>query len=380
MTTIDRGAPRVLGLGTAMPPHEMTQESATLLAQEIYCHTDEDRQLMRVLFRRAGVKRRFTTVPHRIAIDWLDEPGSEPERFVDIGGDVATAVASAVTHGPSTARRMKMYRNGAPPLAERASVEALREAETTPDAITHLITVSCTGFLAPGLDAQLIDRLGLSPTVGRLHIGFMGCNGAINGLRTADAIVRSYPNARVLLCAVELCSLHYCFQWDPLRAVGNAVFGDGSAAMVLASGADEQAWRLAAVGSCLIPGTRDAMLWNVGNHGFEMVLSPKVPDLVQANLRGWFETWLGEKGLSIADIGSWAVHPGGPRILMAVEESLGLPRSATVTSREVLAECGNMSSPTVLFILDRLRRASAPRPCVSLAFGPGLVVEAALFV
>ncbi|MBL9084713.1 MAG: type III polyketide synthase, partial [Planctomycetaceae bacterium] len=137
--------------------------------------------------------------------------------------------------------------------------------------------------------------------------------------------------------------------------------------------------KVAATGSCYIPDSGDAMSWNIGDNGFEMYLSPRVPDLIMQNLRPWFETWLGEQGLKIEDIGSWAVHPGGPRVLTAVEDSLGLDRTHTATSREVLAECGNMSSPTVLFILQRLRAAGAKMPCVALGFGPGLAAEAALF-
>jgi predicted naringenin-chalcone synthase len=121
------------------------------------------------------------------------------------------------------------------------------------------------------------------------------------------------------------------------------------------------------------------MTWNIGDHGFTMTLSPRVPDLIAAHLRPWLEQWLGQHGLGLERVASWAVHPGGPRILSAVEKALGLPREATAVSREVLAACGNMSSPTVLFILDRLRERSAPRPCVALGFGPGLVAEAMLF-
>jgi predicted naringenin-chalcone synthase len=122
------------------------------------------------------------------------------------------------------------------------------------------------------------------------------------------------------------------------------------------------------------------MSWTIGDHGFEMELSPRVPDLIRQHLRPWFESWLRRQGLALADIGCWAVHPGGPRILTAVEESLGLGREALGVSREVLAEYGNMSSPTVLFILERLRERQAQRPCVMLGFGPGLMAEAALFV
>jgi alpha-pyrone synthase len=264
--------------------------------------------------------------------------------------------------------------------------------------ITHLVTVSCTGFFSPGLELILLDTLGLRPTVERVNVGFMGCHGAINGLRVARALALSNPRNRVLLCAVELCSLHYAFAWDPDRVVGNAVFADGAAALVLAAGApgDDLARRetvspntaapnaaapisIAATGSCLIPNSADAMSWTIGDHGFEMFLSTRVPDLIQAHLRPWFDEWLAENGLRVEDIGSWALHPGGPRIVSAVEQCLGLPESASAASREVLATYGNMSSPTILFVLDRLRQDGARMPCVALGFGPGLAAEAALF-
>jgi predicted naringenin-chalcone synthase len=177
-----------------------------------------------------------------------------------------------------------------------------------------------------------------------------------------------------------LCSLHFCSYWEPSRFVGNAIFADGAAALVGGRSDAAEEWRVAACGSSLIPDSTDAMSWIIGDYGFEMVLSPRVPELIQNNLRPWLEAWLGQNRLTIQDVASWAIHPGGPRILRAVEDSLKLDRAATAVSRAVLSECGNMSSPTVLFILDRLRRADAPRPCVALGFGPGLVAEATLFV
>jgi predicted naringenin-chalcone synthase len=181
--------------------------------------------------------------------------------------------------------------------------------------------------------------------------------------------------------ATELCSLHYYYGWDPSKIVANAIFADGSAAVVGGSAPRpvSDCWEIQATGSCLCPASEAAMGWTVGDHGFEMTLAKNVPNLIAAHLRPWLEGWLGKQGLQPADIGSWAVHPGGPRILEAVEESLHLDRTATAAAREILAQYGNMSSPTVLFILQRLRSRQARRPCLALAFGPGLMVEAVLF-
>lgn len=383
MTSPTTSQPTLLGLGTAQPEHVMTQDDAVFLAQEICARNEDERRLVKVLYRKAGVKERRTALPHRTALEWLAAPAA-------VVGGVATNDPSTgetlepeppMHLGPTTDQRMAYYREHAPPLALRAAKAALDEAAVGTDTITHVITVSCTGFFAPGVDVALIEGLGLPRTTERIQVGFMGCHGAVNGLRAATALVAADPRRRVLLCAVELCCLHYCFQWDPLRAVGNAIFADGAAAMVIGAGdgADSRL-RPAACGSYLIPNSTDAMVWDIGNYGFDMMLSPRVPDLVGEHLRGWMEPWLASHGLSIAGIGGWAVHPGGPRVLTAVEEALGLDRQATAVSRDVLSTCGNMSSPTILFIIDRLRTANIARPYVALGFGPGLAAEAALFV
>ena len=283
------------------------------------------------------------------------------------------------TLGPSTGCRMGLYATEAPPLAVRAAAGALAESGFDPATIGHLVTVSCTGFAAPGVDLALITGLGLRPTVERTHVGFMGCHGALNGLRVANAYATADPSARVLVCAVELCSLHYHSGDNPEQAVANAIFADGAAAVVGSGTGTGTEWRVAATGSCLIPDSAGAMHWRVGDHGFEMGMTRRIPTLIARHLKPWLDAWLGDHGLSQADVGSWAVHPGGPKIVAAVEESLGLPAGATAVSRGVYADCGNMSSPTVLFILGRLRAADAPRPCVAIGFGPGLVAEAVLF-
>jgi predicted naringenin-chalcone synthase len=211
----------------------------------------------------------------------------------------------------------------------------------------------------------------------------MGCHGALNGLRVANAFTTADPLARVLLCAVELCSLHYYYGSAADKLIANAIFADGAAAMVgcqSVPAASLQPWSLAASGSCLIPDSVADMSWTVGDHGFEMTLSRRVPGLIARHLRPWLEEWLSACGLSLAEVKSWAIHPGGPKILSAVEDSLELSAAALAPSRRVFAEYGNMSSPTVLFILQQLRLQNAARPCVAIGFGPGLVAEAALFV
>jgi predicted naringenin-chalcone synthase len=272
---------------------------------------------------------------------------------------------------------MELYQRLAPPLALEAARAALAGSGLTAADLTHLVTVSCTGFMAPGVDVALMHGLGLAATVERTHVGYMGCHGALNGLRVARAFTAAEPAARVLLCAVELCTLHYHYGWDPSKMVANALFADGAAAAAGVRSA-AGAWDVMATGSCLIPDSADAMTWTIRDHGFEMTLAKRVPGLIAKHLRPFLREWLGRQGVALDEVASWAVHPGGPRILSAVEEGLCLPRDALAASRAVFAECGNMSSPTLLFILERLRREGARRPCVMLGFGPGLMAEAAL--
>lgn len=360
----------IVGLGTAVPPHSVSQTEAAGLARIVCARDEDDAALLGTLHRHSGVERRHMV----FAGDVLDDVRCGTARS---GSPFVPGVCGA--SGPGTAARMAFYRTNAPELALRAARQALENSRQAPTVVTHLITVSCTGFSAPGVDLALISGLGLPPTVTRTHIGFMGCHGAVNGLRVAQAFAATKPGACVLLCCVELCSIHYHYGWDPRRLVANALFADGAAALVGVAGHSEGCWRLRATGSCVFPGSARAMTWDVGDHGFEMTLSARVPGLIADNLRPWLEAWLSAQGLTSADVGSWAVHGGGPRVLGAVSDCLGLPIGALDASRQVLAECGNMSSPTVLFVLDRLRRAAAPRPCVALAFGPGLAAEAALF-
>ncbi len=355
----------ISGLGTGLPPFSITNPQMAAFVRSFCCENAAQAELLRQLFARSGVTRK-----HSVLLEGESRDDLVPQNFYPV---------TNCGRGPSTGQRMAAYEKLAPPLALAASQRALSEAGVGPDAVTHLVTVSCTGFMAPGVEMSLIEGLSLRPTVERTHVGFMGCHGAINGLKAARGCLAAEPDANVLLCAVELCTLHFFSGWDPERIVANALFADGAAAMVCQS-SDSAPWRLAAVGTFRIPDSGAAMSWKIGDFGFEMGLSRRIPELIARNLRGWVANWLERQGLVLEQIGSWAVHPGGPKILDAVELALALPENALACSRGVLAECGNMSSPTVLFIIDRMRRAEAPRPCVALGFGPGMVVEAALFV
>jgi predicted naringenin-chalcone synthase len=362
----------IVGLGTAVPATRVTQAEAMAVARALCCRTDEQATWLPGLYAHSGIDTRHFAFDAAVMRDVLDGTRHSGSPFLPTG--------SADDRGPTAGRRMRHYAEHAGPLAVGAARQALARSGLGPRQITHLVTVSCTGFRAPGVDVEIVKHLGLAATVQRTHVGFMGCHGALNGLRVARAYVEADPAARVLLCAVELCVLHYHYEWDPQRMIANALFADGAAAVVGVhdGAAPPDAWRVTASGACLFPDCEDAMTWSIGDYNFEMTLSKRVPALIGEGLRPWLEAWLADSGVAFADVASWAIHPGGPRILSAVEEALGLGREGATASREVFAEYGNMSSPTVLFILERLRSRGAPRPCVALGFGPGLAAEAAL--
>lgn len=282
--------------------------------------------------------------------------------------------------GPTTGERMSLYERLAPPLAAQAATDALRRAGTAADEITHLITVSCTGFAAPGPDLALVELLGLSSQIQRSHVGFMGCHGVINGLRLAMALAAT--GAIVLVVCVELCTIHLHITDRPDRLVANALFADGAAACVVGMNgpASRGAATLHGTASTIFPDSRSAMGWQIGDHGFEMTLAESVPGLIREHLKQWLSPALRHltpSGVSPSQL-QWCIHPGGPRVLDAVRDAMALPEESLAHSRSVLRTHGNMSSATVLFILRSLLDSGARGPAALLAFGPGLCAELCL--
>ena len=348
--------PLLLGLGTAVPDRVMRQADWVPIADRI-APASVDRAVTERLARRSGIERRHC--------DTADRPGEPTFYPPDPQG-----------HGPSTTARMARFSTAARPLAANAAGKALAAAGTPPGRITHVVTASCTGFQAPGPDQWLVGDLALPPTVRRTHIGFMGCHAAVNALAVAASLVLSDPDARVLVCCVEICSVHLHYGERLDRLIANTLFADGAAAAVV--GSEGSGPRLHAFDSVLLPDSPDQMAWTVGDHGFEMTLGARVPEILQARVGPWIRGVLDRHGLSVAGTGGWAIHPGGPRVIEAVLASLELPESCGAASREVLRDFGNMSSATLLFILERLQLARAPRPWVGMAFGPGLAGESVL--
>jgi predicted naringenin-chalcone synthase len=280
---------------------------------------------------------------------------------------------------PTTAARMKTYEARSVDLAEQACRKALRESGARADEVTHLVFTTCTGLFAPGPDVLLLSRLGLGSHVQRSVLGFMGCYAGFNGLRMAGQIVSAEPEAVVLQVCVELCTLH--FQKEPLPdfLVANSLFGDGAAAAVYARPGrfKKGLGDLLTTHSRVEADSLDHMSWRVGQTGFEMRLNREVPARLKASAPRFVEELSKKAGMKPED-SAWAIHPGGRKIVDEVQVALNLTDAQVRSSREVLNECGNMSSATILFVLDRELRRAASGGVTALGFGPGLTMEGAV--
>jgi predicted naringenin-chalcone synthase len=337
----------LLGLGTAVPPIRMEQREIAPRLARIWGLAGADLARWRRIVAYGGVRVRHGVM--------------EPQEVWPL----------------STARRMEAYERHAPPLACAASVRALRAAGAEPGRISDLVVVSCTGFAAPGVDAALIERLELRPDVRRMLVGFQGCFGALIGLRGAIGACCADPAATALVVCVELCSLHLRPDPDPQNLVASALFSDGASAAVVcapramgASGASRPLGRLRLGCSAIVPEGRGWMSWRIGDSGFEMTLSRRLPEELSRHIG----TIVGRMHRGVP--ATYVVHPGGPAILEAIERGLGpgvVP--GLDLSRAVLSERGNMSSATVLFVLEEALRREHGLPALLLAFGPGLAVE-----
>lgn len=375
-----RSGGQITGIGTAVPQYQANSQASATFASKISCATAGESRKVQALYRRTGIDQRGSVLLKEHAVS-------------DIVNEFYAPAENTQDRGPGTKVRNDRYRSEAPVLAKRAASAALKASGLVSEEITHLVTVSCTGFNAPGIDIALIDELELPYTTQRIQVGFMGCHAAINGLRAANGIVAADKDAKVLMCCVELCSLHYQYGMVTDHIVSNALFADGSAAVVLESDGTPidlsssiesthstslQLGSVDATGSFLVPKSRDAMTWCIGDNGYQMTLSARVPHLIEEHLAAYLSDFLQQHGESLGSIGGWAVHPGGSRILSAVENALALPDDALSTSRSVLADHGNMSSATMLFILERFAAKNQPKPWVMLGFGPGLEIEVSL--
>lgn len=293
---------------------------------------------------------------------------------------------------PGTGVRNDVYTREAPALLVGSARAALEASGFSADDVTHVITVSCTGFFAPGPDYVLVRALGLRTDTQRYHLGFMGCYGAFPALRSAAQFCAADPDAVVLVVCVELCSLHIRSSDDPDSIVAASVFADGAAAAIVSArddGGDGPSLELDAFSTAITTDGEADMAWTISDHGFEMVLSSYVPQIIGRAITGALAPVLGTVDGAVDDpagrVAHWAIHPGGRSILDRVESTMALTAAQLAPSREVLRTVGNMSSGTVLFVLRRILHGEdghdpspdGERVC-AMAFGPGLTVESAM--
>jgi len=345
-------------IATAAPPDDMHR--AFLAFVDDMLPEGKSRNLYRRMARASAIDHRYTCLK-----PVLGEDGSvrELNEFYARG------------RFPDTARRMQAFEQFAPQLARDALGKlALSEAERR--AITHVIVTTCTGLYAPGLDYEVVDHLALDPSVERTLIGFMGCFAAINALKSARHIVRSQPGAHVLLLSLELCSLHMQETQNLEQLLAFTVFADGCAAYLVS--AEPSGLAIDSFLAVRLPDTHQLITWRIGQQGFDMVLSGQVPGALCRGLAT--ATAQITRDADPASIGLWAIHPGGRTILDAAEQGLHLPAAALADSRYVLANYGNMSSATVMFVLERMmRRARSGQLGCAMSFGPGVTAETMMF-
>lgn len=342
-------------IGTAVPAYDVHQKFVDYAPRLLT--EPRSKRLFTRMAERAQIEHRYSYIKPHPAPDQLDDID-----FYRRG------------NFPDTLARMRFYEEHAFELA----CEALHDMgfEHCKDGVTHLIVVSCTGFYAPGLDLQIIERFGLSPALERTTVGFMGCYAAMNALKLARHIVRAEPDAKVVVLNLELCTIHLQELDDLQQVLSFLIFADGCSASLVS--AEPDGIELLGFRAEIAPKSFDQITWRIGQLGFDMHLSGRVPHTIGEALPGCIRSILGERRTE--DIALWAVHPGGRSVLDAVESALHLRDGDLHYSREVLKNYGNMSSATVMFILRQmLEDVPVSTPGCALAFGPGLTTESMLF-
>ena len=331
----------ILSVATANPRHTLTQRDAAELARTIYPHLES----LWPLYDNCGIELRYNCEP----IDWYLRPHTWEERTAS-------------------------FQKHALELLEKVTLDAAAGAGVHLSAFNILVTNTITGLAIPSLDAKLLNRLKLSPTIERLPIFGLGCGGGVAGLARAAKLAQASEDAHVLFLTVDLCSL--CMRVNDPSAtmfVSGALFGDGAAGVVLHNtvGGARGGARVLAVGEWCWPDTEYIMGWDIKNDGFGVVLSPELPALLRRELPPALHDFLDRNGLRLSDFNGFLFHPGGRKLIETVEEVLGLTRAQLEHSWEVLRRCGNMSSATALFVLERALNAGAKGPHLLVAFGPG---------
>lgn len=355
----------LISISTSSPPFNVSQEKA---ADELKKRMGAERpaiaRMIDAASAHSGIDQRSFVVP--------DGEDSADNKFYSLNGSYIR---------PETEIRMLEYEKWSKQLTVNAAEKALNESKINPEKINRLITISCTGFFAPGLDYHLIQSLNISPSVKRTNIGFMGCAAALIGFNSVLEALNS-GEENILMVAVELCSLH--LQTEPTRdnILANMIFADGCAAAVFSSDKQNAKLQLVKTASYLFNDSAGFMGWKIGNFGFEMILSSELPKIILNQAVPTLLNILKDNGLSRDDISYWALHPGGRAILDSLQNGLALSDEEMESSRKVLQNYGNMSSASILFVMKEIlsaKQIEKGKYLCCVAFGPGLTMEVALF-
>lgn len=351
---------KIIALGTAVPAHKHNQKDILQFMQQVYALDAAENRKLKFLYNLSGIDTRYSTMPdysHPMP-DWKFYPHNEE-----------------LAPFPSLELRMQWYQRYAAPLsvdAVRNCVDGVLHAQE----ITHLITVSCTGMSAPGLDLQVMELLDLPKQVYRTSLNFMGCYAAIHALKLADAICKTDPSARVMIVCTELCTLHFQKEATPDNIASTLLFADGSAAALVTHDSFQRpGLQLNGFYSEVVPKGKRDMAWELSSTGFLMTLSGYIPDLIEEDFEPLVQRALQHSKMSREQIAQWCIHPGGKRIVDAIQKSLQLPAGSLQKSYDVLQQFGNMSSPTILFVLKELMNERKDGSVFGAAFGPGLTME-----
>ena len=357
----------ITAIGTAVPQYGFSQlQIASFMAQALQLD-EHNRRKLQTLYRLTRIERRHSVLP---------DYGASPGEYTFFPN------TPNLEPFPTVGPRMELYRKEALPLALAAIQDLYRDEKQTVQP-THLITVSCTGMYAPGLDIDLIEALNLPTTIPRLSINFMGCYGAFNALKTADAFVRADASACVLIVCLELCTIHFQKKTNEDQLLSNALFADGAAAVLVEARPGREkstpSFRMRTFFCDLLPDGKNDMGWIINDHGFEMTLTSVVPTVIRQGIGKALSRLLAHGGLAIEDITHYAMHPGGRKILEVIEQQLGLDPHENRFAYNILRKYGNMSSATVLFVLKEIKNhllsESGAGNILSCAFGPGLTLE-----
>jgi predicted naringenin-chalcone synthase len=354
---------KIVSIGTAVPRHRHQQGRILEFMQQVYALDETENRKLRFLYRQSGIDTRYSVVGDygRPLPEWKFYPQSENlEPF------------------PSLEQRMTWFNRYAAPL----SVDAIRDCldgKFHPQEITHLITVSCTGMSAPGLDLQVMELMDLPKNIYRTSVNFMGCYAAIHALKLADAICKTDAAAKVMIVCTELCTLHFQREATHDNIASSLLFGDGSAAVLVTSDNETHAGlHIDNFYAEVVTKGRKDMAWELSSTGFLMTLSSYIPELLEEDFEPLVECALKQAGIQKEEIAHWCIHPGGKRILEAIHKSLQLRNGELTASYDVLKKYGNMSSPTILFVLKEIMQ-SVPvkenQKIFAAAFGPGLTME-----